>query len=140
MSCCSGSTQTRKITCIVQFRPQSDIQFQLRFELAGRNGSWGGRGTGTFNFGDMNNISCGDNQLYGKRTVTIKLNLACADDDKPTIGGNIKVNFGNRIHNGTLKATNLICYNNGPGCLAEWKDLFIVWLGTTQITLHGIKE
>lgn len=139
MPCCSGKTQTTKMSCLIQFRPHLGIEFRLEFELNGRNGSWSGSDTGTFNFGNDDKINCGNIGLIGNHKVTVKLNLSCAETETAVIGGTIKVNFGKFIHNGRLKPTELICYKGGPGCLAIWENIFIVSLGTVSIILHGIK-
>lgn len=139
MACCSGPTQTKQLNCIVQFRPYPDIQFQLKIELNGRNGSWSGRATGTFDFGNDDKISCGQIALYGERTITMKVDLSCTESsNSTTVTGKIKINYGTSVHQGTLRPVILQCFRGGPGCMATWQEVYMAEIGTMNITIRGV--
>ncbi len=137
MSCCSGQTQTRKMSVIITFRPASDQQFQLRMALQGRNGLWKGRGTGTFNFGSDIHSS---KPPLGIQDVSFKIELQCSEGNNLTITGFVDIQVANTISRFNLPAAVMDCPRGGPGCLIEWPYLFFnEYLGNGSITVRGMK-
>lgn len=139
MSCCAGRTQTRKMTVVVNFRPRADLQYRLRIELQGRNGSWQGRATGRFNFGDS--VGCGSKAI-GIQDISIKLKLDCtppiAEGDATMVSGTLDLTMMKSIRRFTLPSTVLNCLDGGPKCEIVWPELFInEYLGGTAITIAG---
>lgn len=138
MSCCSGDTQTRQMSVIVKFRPSLSQEFQLKFQLKGRNGKWNGRGTGTYNFGEE--LSCGVRPLTGEQEVSMKMELLCSENgDSSTISGFIDLKFDKTTTRFTLPSVILDCPRGGPGCVAEWPILFFNhFLGNGSLVVRGV--
>lgn len=138
MSCCSGDTQTRKMSVIIKFRPSINQEFQLKFQLKGRNGKWNGRGSGTYDFGSE--LSCGVRPLTGEQEVSMKMELLCNENDgNLTISGFIDLKFDKTNTRFTLIPTVLDCPRGGPGCLAEWPIIFFNhFLGNGSLTVRGV--
>lgn len=138
MSCCSGRTQTRKLSAVVTFRPNNYEQFQLKFELAGRNGRWTGRDTGKFDFG--NEISCGNRPPLGVQDVSMKMELTCTEGGPElVVNGYIDIKVAKTTNRFQLPPATLDCPRGGPGCFAEWPILFYnQYLGTGALTVRGI--
>lgn len=138
MSCCSGQTQTRKMSVLVNFRPNNYEQFQLKFELSGRNGRWSGRDTGRFDFGTQ--ISCGGSPPIGVQDVSMKMELNCVEGGPElVVGGFIDIKVAKTTNRFRLQLVVLKCPRGGPGCVAEWPTLFYnQYLGTGSLIVRGV--
>lgn len=138
MSCCSGPTQTRNIVAIATFRPNNSEQFQLRIELAGRNGLWTGRASRNFDFG--NEIGCGNRPPIGEQEVSMRMELRCTEGGPNlVVNGYIDIRVAKTTNRFHLPPAVLDCPRGGPGCVAEWPLLFYnQYLGSGTLTARGV--
>ncbi len=138
MSCCSGPTQTRRMSVVIAFRPTLDQQFQIVVPLQGRNGLWKGRESKTFDFGSIS--SCGSKPPIGVQEVSFKIELQCAEAEALLITGFMDIRVAKTLSRFTLPSAVMDCPQGGPGCLIEWPYLFLnQYLGNASVTARGVR-
>jgi len=126
------------MTTHLYWRSDPEIQLHMRIDLQGRDGSWKGMNSGTFNFGSPT-PSCGKAPGLGNQNVTIRVELQCIElpDDTFLIKGTLEVLIGASQYITNLKNVPLECSDDGPNCTAAWPFLWVVGLGTAQFELAG---
>lgn len=145
MSCCSGSTQTRKMTATLSFRPDAVRRFQIVCPLKGRDGRWQGNGSNDCNFGTE--FGCGGKPAIGLQTITAKIQLECAENGPSMVlSGTIDIKVVKKNDplaaitrfRRTLPSVVLNCSEGGPTCTAEWIMVFTgELLGTISLSIFG---
>ena len=143
MACCSGPAQTRKLRLVLTFRPKQDRQFQLVINCFGKDGTWTGKGSNTFEFGSKTSFRCGCSPNVGEQRVVVKATITCSEAEDAsgayfgTIQAVIQTTVGKHTHKGTLAPTTLNCIGGGPRCTAVWNNIFIGQLGPAAISVTG---
>lgn len=135
MGCCSGSTQTRRFSVILSFRPTTTVNYRHRLELNGRNGVWRGRATADYDFGSTPK---GGNKPIGTQSLSIKMELNCTEADSLILAGQLTIQFMRTTSFFELPPIILRCPSGGPECWAEWPMIFMgEYLGNVTIRLKG---
>ncbi len=135
--CCSGNTQTTKITATLLWRIDiNSVERKLIINLTGTNGEWTGEASGSYEMGNGPVPACGGSKVIGSQVLRIKGKLTCSTIRGISyIQGLLTVTFLQTIFKVRLDPVAIAC--TGSNLTASWDQLFLGQLGIGQLSVAG---